>query len=558
MSGPRSHQAEKAWRTASRAVAHVLMMVVAVAAFAAPTSAQVKVHYGEGQYGAYRKQLGDFGSRAGDLIDEIGQVDVDIKYCTPAERAAVGKRLAALRTKVNQLRQDWTQFKQGIEMMVESQGVMRQFIDMDENPKDPNFWANADKEVVQHPLDDLNAKQMIWNSSKVVDCSPPKTAARSPAPTDPPPPPKKDPLAGLTRPNLKPQTLPPPPKAFCSEEERWAWVKKVIIPLMDENIDASTALRNYGGDVWDRLSAARSARPVDQDAVDKLDSELQWEFAEHKKWDDVFQQIKKLEKSAIVVDCTQRTATGPVPIPVDSLHPGTLPPRGGAQPPVDTTHPRAQERPGTGAPPAGTEPPKTGALPGGKRHSGGWYIGFGVDESWYQDFAHTAGDQQNIDTFTGGQTAPGWGVDLGFAQSGWRLWACRHVNTLHYTQHYMPGSPFSRIDGDLNGSFYDMRLGRDVGPFWNTYVEVYGGVTFAYDKLEFRPVTPLGASLGQNTRTLDTWKTNFGLAIDRPLSSDFGLRLNATYTSAGKSNDADLNLRFGAGLTYKLPGNFGF
>jgi hypothetical protein len=70
-------------------------------------------------------------------------------------------------------------------------------------------------------------------------------------------------------------------------------VKAVIIPLMDENIDASTALRNYGGDVYDRLSAARWARPVDQDAVDTLDAELQWELGEDKKWDVLFQQINK-------------------------------------------------------------------------------------------------------------------------------------------------------------------------------------------------------------------------------------------------------------------------
>jgi hypothetical protein len=570
MKGQRWHHSDSAVKTARRAVESVLTLLVAFAGFASSASGQVTVHYGEGQYGAYRRDLANYGMRAGDLIEEIGKVDVVLKYCDPREREADGKKLAELRRRVAELRRDWIRFKQGVEAMVENQGVMRQFIGMDQNPKDPNFWSNADKEVLQHPQDDLNAKQRIWDASKVVDCYTPKTSSPPAPPVPPTVPPKKDPLAGLKRPHPKMQTLPAAPKPFCSEEEKWAWIRAVIRPLMTENIDASWALREYGGEVWDRLSAARAATPPDQDAIDKLDAELQWEFAEHKKWDDLFKAILKLMNSAVVIDCTQHVTTvGGTPTPPDTTHPRTRE-RPGTGTPPDTTFPRTRERPGTGAPsPVDTLPrtqekpgtgapqnepaPKTGALPGGKHRGGEWIVGAGIDENWYQDFAHTAGDQANIETFTGKQTTPGWGVELGYSLAAWRFWMCRHVNRLHFTQQYTRGSLYSHIDGDLHGSFYDFRVERRVELRWNTYVEVFGGLTFAYDKLELTPVTPTGIPVSEILRDLETWKTNVGVAIERPLSRDFGWRAGFTYTGAGKSGDADANLRLGAGITYKLP-----
>jgi hypothetical protein len=185
-------------------------------------------------------------------------------------------------------------------------------------------------------------------------------------------------------------------------------------------------------------------------------------------------------------------------------------------------------------------------------------IGAGIDENWYQDFAHTAGDQQNIDAFTGRQTTPGWGVELGYSFASWRFWMCRHANTLHYTQHFTGSGSVGQIDGDLDGSFYDLRVGRRVGLWWNTYAEVFGGVTFAYDKLEFRPAASSGTFLGETSRSLETWKSHIGLAAERPLSSDVGLRLSVTYTGTGKTGDADQNVRAGVGLTYKLPVKFDF
>jgi hypothetical protein len=131
------------------------------------------------------------------------------------------------------------------------------------------------------------------------------------------------------------------------------------------------------------------------------------------------------------------------------------------------------------------------------------------------------------------------------------------VNTLHYTQHFTGGS-VTQVDGELAGSFYDLRVGRGVGLWWNTYVEVFGGVTFAYDKLEFSHATPSGPALGEGSRSLETWKTNLGFAAERSLSPDLGLRLTVTYTGAGKTDDADQNVRAGVGLTYRLPAKFNF
>lgn len=315
---------------------------------------------------------------------------------------------------------------------------------------------------------------------------------------------------------------------------------------------------------------------------------MAWEKAEHDRLTRIYYQILAIYAMGKVVDCTQHLTTPQPPspqdstprssAPVDTTHPHTRErPGTGSPPPVDTTHPHTRERPGTGSPSpvdnthphtqerpgtgtaGGSEPPKPGAIPHGRVGGAEWFVGGGIDENWYKEFAHTAGNLANVDDFTGKQTTPGWGVELGFAQAGWRIWMCRHVNTLHYTEQVItPGSPLSRVDGDLTGTFYDVRVGHRFQLAWKTYVEVDGGVTFAYDYLGLEPANPLGAGFEPSHRTLETWKTNLGLAVERPLSSDLNWRVNMTYTGAGTSNDADLNLRLGAGLTYRLPIHAGF
>jgi len=519
--------------TTRRAAAFAFVLFAAAAGIAAPARAQVS------SYDDYRSQLGNYLERASALTEKIADVDVTPSYCTDAARRAVGKRLAELVAEVGDLGRDWVQFKQTVETFGRSTQGIGHFGPENANPNDPNFWGAADRDVVQHVRADLEAKRAEFRKSTVIDCHAPKTAGRPP---QGPPPPKSNPLAGLTRPKVPVQKLPPPPGPFCSDSARWAWIRSVIRPLMDENINATWALRAYGDQIWDRLQAATApGKQADPDVVRALEKELKWEQDEHTKLDRFyFDEIVKLRESATVIDCSEHFTTAQ-PVPASK---------------TDTTFPRTQEKPGTGAPP--NEPPKTGALPGGKRHGGEWMIGAGIDENWYQDFAHTAGDQQNIDAFTGKQTTPGWGVELGYSFASWRFWMCRHANTLHYTQHFTGSGSVGQIDGDLDGSFYDLRVGRRVGLWWNTYAEVFGGVTFAYDKLEFRPAASSGTFLGESSRSLETWKSHIGLAAERPLSSDLGLRLSVTYTGAGKTGDADQNVRAGVGLTYKLPVKFDF
>jgi hypothetical protein len=567
MRGPSKYPSRN---TTRRTAAFALVLFAAAAGIAAPAGAQIR------SYDDYRIQLGKYGERASALMDSIADVDVRPTYCTDADRRAAGKRLAELVAEVGDLGRDWVQFKQTVERYGRTTQGIGHFGPENANPNDPNFWSAPDREVVQHVRADLEAKRAEFRKSAVIDCNAPKTAARPPAPPQPPPP-KPDPLAGLTRPKLLVQSMPAAPAPFCSEEARWAWIKSVIRPLMDANINASSALREYGDEVWDRLQAAtKPGKQADPDVVRILDKELKWAHDEHVKLDKVyFDQIVKLRESATVIDCSEHFTT---PQPVPAAKPDTNFPRTRERPgtgtPPDTTFPRTRERPGTGAPlptdtlqpkatPAGSQPknqpaPQTGALPGGKLRVGGWSIGAGIEENWYQGFAHTAGDQQNIDTFDGKQTTPGWGVELGYRRAAWRVDVCRHVNRLHYTQFFTTDSPFSRIEGDLDGSFYDFQVGRGVDLRWNTYVEVFGGVTFAYDKLEFTAVSPSGIRLPEESRSLDTWKSNVGVAVEHAISPDFNWRLGMTYTGAGKTDDADANLRLSAGVTYKLPVKFGF
>jgi hypothetical protein len=546
---------------ARRTAAFALVLFAAAAGIAAPTRAQVS------SFEDYRSQLSGFADRAAALTEKIADVDVTSAFCTDADRRAVGRKLAELVAEVGDLGRDWTQFKHTVEAFGRTTQGIGHFGPENANPNDPSFWGPADKEILQHVRADLEAKRAEFRKSTVIGCSAPKTTAPPPQPQQAPPP-KPNPLAGLTRPHVLVQKLPPAPGPFCSEEAKWAWINSVIRPLMDANSKASNALREYSDAIWDRLQAAtKPGQQLDPDAVRAMEKEIKWANDEHLKLDKVyFDEIVKLRESATVIDCSEHFTT---PQPVPAQKPDTNFPRTRERPgtgtPPDTTFPRTRERPGTGAPlptdtlqPKNQSTPRTGALPGGKIRTGGWYIGAGIEESWYQDFAHTAGDQHNIDTFDGKQTTPGWGVELGYQHGAWRVDACRHANRLHYTQFFTSESPFSRIEGDLDGSFYDFQVGRGVDLRWNTYVEVFGGVTFAYDKLEFTAVSPSGIRLPEESRSLDTWKTNVGVAVEHAISPDFNWRLGMSYTGAGKTDDADANVRLSAGVTYKLPVKFGF
>jgi hypothetical protein len=193
----------------------------------------------------------------------------------------------------------------------------------------------------------------------------------------------------------------------------------------------------------------------------------------------------------------------------------------------------------------------TGALPGGFRLGKPW-IGIGYDENYFREFKHTAGDQPNIDRFEGGESVGGIGIDVGLSNKLWSIWAARHACTLRFRQHYSMLSPYSELGGDLKGSFYDFGIGHRFGhSYWKNYVEVIGGVTWAWDELTYDDVQMSnGMPSVLDSRTLKTWKSNLGLAIDRPVGSGFDLRLGAQYTTGWKSGDADEHFRLSVGLRY--------
>ncbi len=522
----------------------VLTMALGVLA-ANAASAGAQWHLFESGVDAYRRQLAEFKDRAAALIRQIDDVPVGGVYCDTAEKLAAGRALAELRAELGDLERDWNSFKGGVNGSVEVSGPGSQFAKAGIDPLAPGFWTQSNTEVIQGPQKALDAKLELYRKTRVVNCSDP--AARRNPPPAPVDSQKKDPLAGLKRPARFLQGIPSIPKPFCTQQEYEAW-KKAIAAMLRANQDASTALRNYQGEIYDRLAPALRSYPMDSAAVRAFDAEMAWIKGEQDRLHRIYYQILAIyEMKPQFIDCSQHLTPPPPPSPKDST------PRPSA--PVDTTHPHTLERPGTGTP-SGVEPPKTGAIPGAKVR-GEWRIGAGIDESWYAHLDHVAGDLPNVVGLTGKQTTPGWFFDLEFDRDGWNVRGCVHGNRLHFTQYVTLGSPFSRVDGDLDGTFSDLSVGRRFRFAWKTYIEVEGGVTYAYDYLGLDPITPLGVSLEQSHRSLQTWKTNFGLAIERPLSPDLNWRVNTTYTGAGTPIDADENIRVAAGLSYRLPFHFG-
>jgi hypothetical protein len=275
---------------------------------------EVRVNYGAGQYGAYRRQLAGFATRADALVEQIDQFYPSRTYCTAAERAADEATLKALQAAYDALVRDFTNFKNGIEAAVEMVGVMRQFLGAGDNPKDPNFWASANREILDRPRDALKTKQQEFNASKVIDCSQP---GASTVPPPPPPPtsttpaaPRANPLPGLKRPDVPDIKIPAPPGPFCSEEERRAWIKAHLQPLLDALIDACNRVRMYGDELFYLPKS-------DDPAVNKArDAENQWESTTHDRLDKQYWEIAKIRDATTVINCAEkRVGLGPSPLP---------------------------------------------------------------------------------------------------------------------------------------------------------------------------------------------------------------------------------------------------
>jgi len=502
----------------------------------------------EESYVSYANKLAAFERRGAQLARDINDVAVTKTYCDAARRRADGVRLAELFVALSDLRRDWSSFKQGVMKFAASPAGIGAFGAEGRNPNDPNFWNVFDRDVIGHPEADLDALRARFRASKVADCSAPKIA---PPPPQRPAAPKGDPLAGLTRPTVTEQTVPPIPGFFCSEDERWAWYRNVVRPLMSENSANSWGLRAYRNKLDSRLDEAMAAKPADKDAVALLEKEIAWAMAEHARVDKIYyDQIAKLiewlHAKEAVIDCTTRTTTGPTPpAAVDTTKPKqpkvyTVPP---TKPKADTTQPNGKE-------------PRVGFVPGtGYLHHQLMVFG-GYEWNSFPSFPRVAGGGSGITDFEGNSTTGGSYIGLGLGIGRWRVSACRHASVLRYSQVLtsLGGSGRAQVDGELFGSLYDFSLGREIEIWSNTYVEWLGGYTVAYDMLELTSKSSTGPSATED-RSLVTGKLNLGVNLRHAFPHGFDIEAGMGVHASGRSGeDADYQRAVRVGLRY----NFGF
>lgn len=523
-----------------RAFRVALALALALSSLAlAPTRATAQQFT---NYEAYLAQVTGFEARGASLIKQISDVAVIPKYCDDAQRREVGRRLADLFVALSTLRREWADFKAGVNKFGKTPVGISMFGPEKKNPNEPNFWAKADRHVFEHAQADLDALRERYRASKTIDCSAPSTTAAPPPPVRP----KVDPLAGLTRPKLITQDIPPVPGPFCSEEERWAWYKAVVRPLMEENTNASWALREYGDKLWSRLQAATApGKPADQSVIDALQKELRWEQAEHAKLDKIYGEkigplIAWLYAKEAVIDCTQKmttpapTATGGNASPAGKTGDDTPPV------PVDTTKPRSV--------PKVNEPPRVGVLPGFRHHEVSVFGGY--EWNSFPSFPKVVGDAPGIADADGKSSVGGSYVGVDVRVVRWRFSMCRHVSVLRYTQMLDGIDGYSQVDGRLTGSLYDLSIGRELGLGWNTYIETIGGLTLAYDELEMNPLSKNGPGSTQ-TRSLMTGKLTVGLSLRHALTNNMGIEAGVgLHTSGRTGQDADYERSYRIGARY--------
>ena len=526
------------WPRAIRLV--IALTLTAVSAAFAPSGAAAQSIT---SYNDYLMRLTGFETRGANLIKEISDVGVIPKYCDDAQRRADGRRLAELFIALSELRRDWGDFKASVNKFATTPVGIGAFGAEKQNPNDPHFWAKADRAVVEHAQADLDALRERFRASKTIDCNAPHTTR---PPTSPPPAASKiDPLAGLTRPPHFTQTVPPIPKPFCSDEERWKYIMKVLRPLMDENSKASSAMREYRGKVTAREQAATApGKVVDQSALDVLEKEDRWAGAEHERIDKIYAEIGKLvgwaRSDEAVVDCTQKMTT-PAPTPTGATGSPNGKPSGDKPPiPVDTTKPRTE--------PKANEPPRVGVLPGARHHE--FSVFGGYEWNSFPSFPKVIGDAPGIADADGKSSTGGSYIGFGVRLVNWRFSMCRHVSVLRYSQLLDGIGGYEQVDGRLTGSLYDFSVGREMGLAWNTYVEWVGGYTIAYDKLEMNPLSNSGLRSLQE-RSLLSGKLNLGLSVRHPLTSTFDVEAGfGLHTSGRSGEDADFQRAYRIGARY--------
>lgn len=467
--------------------------VVLLAATSRRADAQVSVNYGTGVYGQYRRDLVRFAERSQALIDEIRAIEVRSTYCTEAERNLPGRALAEVRVKLGDLDRDWNDFKFRMRGLFATASVYAQFAAAGEDPGNPNFWTRSDRIIIGHPAADREAKVAIHGKSRVIDCSPPRQQPRA----EPARPVAADPLGGLTRPAVPPRAAPPQaPAPFCNVVDRINWIKTTLDPLMAPLLDASFALNNYGVDVANARDAARARG--DANAERGLTTELDWVAVNHNDVDARYWELARLRDATTVIDCRE---------PSDKKF--------GLAPTIQ------------------------------------WRLGAALEYAQFGNFERTAGQQDDLTSVDGSSGGVGYGLSVGAQGHRWEAGVSVHWNKLDLTQTYapMPNGP-ARVEGSVNGTFVDLSLGPRL-TLGRRSVWTFAGATWAINSYDFL-AEDAGGATWEDSRSLKTWKGHGGIVLEQPFGDRFGVRLGGTYTSSGKSDDADTNWRALFGTTLRF------
>ncbi len=524
---------------------------------ASPIEAQVQVresNYGPGEYGNYRRRLVELMGQARALTEEIAAIGVQSQYCSAQERRDDGQALVVARKHLDALRAAYRDFKYETNRLLQRKSIADQFQSAG-TANGPQFWKEADADIVNHPTADLNAADKIWRVSRVVDCSNTRrTETAVQPPRTPTPPPRTNPLVGLTRPDVPPHAavpaLPPP---FCTYRELWAWHDANLRPQMDRYLNAGWALLLYAQRVADGIERARSTR--DADALRAMQGELDWVDKSHRATDANYWELARLRDRLTVIDCTRRdsTRTDPTrtqPTRTELTRPDTTRPQPTRPDPI-----RAQP---TRTEPTRTEPPRSEPTRpptgGGTRTGMNWRLGAGIEYAGYPDFKRVAGDQLYSNGASGKSGTIGYGVSVGVDYKRLQCSLSGHYNSLSYEQTYSPpevNRP-TMSTGTVDGQFYDASCGPRFR-LGGLRVAGFFGMTYAINELAFTDTYSNGVMIN-GRRELQNWKSHGGFAIDVPIDNRFGLRFDVTHTLGGWSGDADRNTRLGVGVQYRPSG----
>ncbi len=473
-------------------------------------SGKLTVNYGTGNVGAFRRRLATLMDSSSDISNKVAAIAVAARYCDPETQKEDGARLKAARAEFDALAASYNAFKGTINSTIARANLLAEFTAAGYSPGAPNFWTTFDQEIITHTRNDLVAAEKIFAASRVVDCTEKKTAA-APPPRAPPTAPPRTPLARFTRPIVPP--MPPAPVlpgAFCTEAERAAYVKTVIQPMMDANKAVTDRLSEYTNRMWDEIG--KQGRVGDTVATKALNDEMRWGNTEHLRWDKRWFELQRMRDHLTVIDCNNRRVGG-----IDSF------------PPIDTV-----------------KSPQFGYSPKAK-------LKFDVayEYSVFHQFVPTLYKETTIDKVIADNRTSGIGFGVSVEKPKWSCGLSAHFNSLKYDESLKstkPNYPI-RSTGMLRGQFYDGSCGPSLhhGP-WVTHF--YFGGTLAVDRLEILDYFVDGPTIPES-RSLNTFKTNFGGAVDYSISDMLDLRIAATHTVGKWTGDADANTRLGIGLKYR-------